>query len=159
MGDGLVVAFICVVLLFVEFRAAVFASIVSIANMIITALLKQYFNYPRPAAYFNDVHLNFVEGVKTYYHFSFPSGHTSAAFSIYLVLAILNQKKKTGLFFFALAAAIAISRVYLLQHFVEDVLFGSLLAVILTTIIAAMIYKKTSSTESKWNKSLLRLRR
>ncbi|MBK6730931.1 MAG: phosphatase PAP2 family protein [Bacteroidetes bacterium] len=157
LGDGVTVGIICFILLFVQFRAAVFASIVSIANLVITGALKKAFSYPRPATYFETIDLNFVHGIKTYYHLSFPSGHTSAAFCIYLTLAIICKKKKLGLLFFFIAMAVAESRVYLLQHFEEDLLFGSAIAIVLTTVTASLIYKKPLREDSIWNRSLLTL--
>ncbi|MFN3940458.1 MAG: phosphatase PAP2 family protein, partial [Chitinophagales bacterium] len=155
LGDGLVVGFLCVLLLFVQYRAALLAITVSVINLVLTGLLKQYFGYPRPAQYFEGMELNFVDGVDTYYHLSFPSGHTSAAFSIYLVLAILNAKKQTGLFFLLLAAIVAISRVYLMQHFVEDVLFGAFIGVSVATVVSYYMLRKPLSPGVVWGNSLL----
>lgn len=154
LGDGITVGIICFLLLFIQFRAALLAIVVSVVNMIITGFLKQQFGYPRPAKFFEGIDLNFVDGVDMYYHLSFPSGHTSAAFSIYLVLAILNSKKITGAFFFMVAFLVAVSRVYLLQHFVEDVLFGAFVGVSIATIISYYILKVPLNLGKGWDKSL-----
>ncbi len=53
--------------------------------------------------------------------------------------------------------AVAESRVYLLQHFEEDLLFGSAIAIVLTTVTASLIYKKPLREDSIWNRSLLTL--
>ena len=57
--------------------------------------------------------------------FSFPSGHTSAAFAA--ATAIMFFYPKYGLLALLLAAIIAFSRLYLFVHFPTDILFGILL--------------------------------
>ena len=57
--------------------------------------------------------------------FSFPSGHTMAAFSIALVLSYFYPSLETPLFF--LAVSIAVSRIVLGMHFLSDVLAGMLI--------------------------------
>jgi len=159
LGDGLTVGIICILLLFVQYRAALFATVVSVVNLILTGVLKQYFDVPRPATFFDNIDLHFVEGVRTYYHLSFPSGHTSAAFCIYLSLAIIAKNKYLGLLFFVIAIGVAHSRVYLLQHFEEDLIFGAALAVAETVIIASLLYSKPLREGSVWNRSLINRRK
>jgi membrane-associated phospholipid phosphatase len=65
---------------------------------------------------------------------SFPSGHTTSAFALATTIAIISKDKKIGLFCFILAALTGYSRIYLGQHFLEDVGFGSLLGVGTTCI-------------------------
>lgn len=56
---------------------------------------------------------------------SFPSGHSATAFAAATAVAILCPKLRP--FALALAAAVALSRVYLRVHFPLDVLAGSLI--------------------------------
>jgi membrane-associated phospholipid phosphatase len=56
---------------------------------------------------------------------SFPSGHSATAFAAAVAVGILYPRFRTPLL--ALAATVAISRVYLGVHFATDVLVGSLL--------------------------------
>jgi len=62
---------------------------------------------------------------------SFPSGHTSASFAAAYVIYRVN--KKLGIAAYALASAIAISRLYLYVHYPFDILggiiFGTLAAI------------------------------
>lgn len=57
--------------------------------------------------------------------FSFPSGHTIAAFSMAVPLSLFYPSLCVGLMFCALS--IAVSRILLGMHFLSDVLAGALL--------------------------------
>jgi undecaprenyl-diphosphatase len=56
---------------------------------------------------------------------SFPSGHAATAFAAAVAVGVLYPRFRTPLL--ALAATVALSRVYLGVHFATDVLVGSLL--------------------------------
>jgi membrane-associated phospholipid phosphatase len=73
--------------------------------------------------------LTFVAGVDVHTGAtSFPSGHTMTAFALYGLLAfLLTEKKWIGFFLSLLAIGAAISRVYLVQHFLQDIYLGSLM--------------------------------
>ncbi len=103
---------------------------------LISYLLKQYFKHPRPLTYFLEtvdkfpVHL--IDGVHYHSgHNSFPSGHTMAAFSIFTLLALYSTNKFLQLSYFLLALLVGLSRIYLVQHFLEDVLFGASIGMLL----------------------------
>jgi membrane-associated phospholipid phosphatase len=65
---------------------------------------------------------------------SFPSGHTSAAFSLFICLALITPRKWAPLWVVS-AWAVAYSRIYLSQHFLEDVLLGSVIGLFSTIAI------------------------
>jgi membrane-associated phospholipid phosphatase len=60
---------------------------------------------------------------------SFPSGHTMSAFGLFSLLALMaGPKQKKAAFLLALLAIfVGISRIFLVQHFLVDVLAGALL--------------------------------
>lgn len=60
--------------------------------------------------------------------FSFPSGHTAAAFGVAIALA--GEGTGLGLLFMLLAGGIGISRVYLGAHYPLDVAIGALLGAV-----------------------------
>lgn len=66
---------------------------------------------------------------------SFPSGHTATAFALFtgISLFVRNRRIKVGMFFPALA--VAFSRIYLMQHFLSDVLVGSLIGVAAALVV------------------------
>ncbi len=59
--------------------------------------------------------------------FSFPSGHTQAAFAFASSIYISN--KKTGIFMYVVAVLVALSRMYLMVHYPTDVLCGIVLGI------------------------------
>jgi membrane protein DedA with SNARE-associated domain len=107
-----------------QWRAAGFAALVLIGTACANGLLKLLFARARPEV--------LLEPLSTY---SFPSGHSSAAFAFFLVLGALagrEQPPRWRLTWMLLAClpagAVALSRVYLGVHWPTDVLAGALLA-------------------------------
>lgn len=70
--------------------------------------------------------------------YSFPSGHTAAAFTCVAVLYMM-RKKKLFIASLILAVIIAFSRLYLYVHYPTDVLAGVLLGVICAALGYAFI--------------------
>jgi membrane-associated phospholipid phosphatase len=69
---------------------------------------------------------------------SFPSGHTACAFAIWITIAIGSSNRAIqGLCIF-IAAMVGWSRIYLGQHFLEDVLAGSIIGI--ATAIASHFF-------------------
>lgn len=65
--------------------------------------------------------------------YSFPSGHSSAAFAGAAVLAAFDKKRRLG--YYAIAVIIAYSRIYLGCHFFLDVVGGSLLGYLISKLL------------------------
>ena len=68
---------------------------------------------------------------------SFPSGHTMAAFALYSLLALMAGRRyeRWGLLFALMAMLVGISRIFLVQHFLVDVMAGAFLGLILSGIV------------------------
>ncbi len=60
---------------------------------------------------------------------SFPSGHTMSAFGLFSLLTLIAgpQQKKRALLLALLAITVGVSRIFLVQHFLVDVLAGAFL--------------------------------
>lgn len=131
---------IAVIMLGFRYRHAIGVPTLGIFVTIISYLTKQWFKMPRPRQYFMDLgmidQITVVQGVKMHGGSnSFPSGHTMAGFALFIFLTLCSRKGWTfDLLFFALALLVGLSRIYLGQHFLEDVLSGALIGTFLGTI-------------------------
>lgn len=72
---------------------------------------------------------------------SFPSGHTSSAFTTSLLLAFIVRRKWAPYAFTAIAFLVGYSRVYLAQHFVIDVLAGIIVGIV-SSYTALLVYER-----------------
>ncbi len=118
-----------------------------------TALLlfKQFFfvNSYRPSWYFylyENYRLHLVDGVQLHHLNSFPSGHTTTAFTVFFVLAILCRLNLSKTVLSVLAILTAFSRAYLSQHFLVDIVAGSILG----TGVVFLSYHLVTSREKAW---------
>jgi membrane-associated phospholipid phosphatase len=139
MGDGIMIAILFVVFLFVKYRYAIAFLIGSLLTSGVIHLFKKLLldEVYRPSKYFElyeTFQLHIVEGVKLLSLQSFPSGHTSTAFNVFLMLALVSKNHFLKLALFAMALLVAYSRVYLSQHFFIDIAAGSFIAVLLTFV-------------------------
>lgn len=78
--------------------------------------------------------------IKAPHSYSFPSGHTMSSFTAATIL--YYRQKSSGIAFFAIAALIGFSRIYLFVHYPSDVFGGVLLGFLLafTLITTARHY-------------------
>lgn len=123
--------------LFVRYSYAIAGVIALALTGLFTYLFKQVlFNgMPRPTAFFKNNELqHFIEGFEYHGHNSFPSGHTMTAFALVLFVAIIVNRKAWSIPLLILGVLIGVSRVYLLQHFLMDIVAGSFLGVICTIL-------------------------
>ena len=72
--------------------------------------------------------------------FSFPSGHTSAAFAAAVV--IFKYRKSYGIAALTAATVIAFSRLYLGVHFLTDILAGAVVGAVAALIVVKFARKK-----------------
>lgn len=89
-------------------------------------VLKNGFKRNRPAAALE----NFVSVIIPADKFSFPSGHTSAAFMVVTLIAYFSQPffdLPVIIFLYAWAVSVGVSRVVLGVHFPTDTLMGAVL--------------------------------
>ena len=96
---------------------------------VIVQVLKQYVftNHLRPWKELLNANINIhvIEGLSPFSNNSFPSGHTTAIVTFTFLLALIHpQKKYLSLVLALCAILISFSRIYLAQHWPEDVLFG-----------------------------------
>ncbi len=150
LGDGLFAICLAVLLLFYTLRSSVFLLTAYLTTGLVVQILKRivFADYLRPVKYFHDtVQLHLVDGVRLLNGHSFPSGHSASAFALFLCLAIFSHNRFVKLICFLLACTVAYSRVYLSQHFLMDILAGSLIGVIGTIALYPAFY----TTDRKWH--------
>lgn len=132
LGEGFP-SYLGVVLLFFSWRKGLFILLGQGFTCIVTQILKFAFAHPRPAVFFEQMGADLPETVAEVTlrrgMNSFPSGHTSAAFALFTCLALMTPRRWTPLWM-VLAWATAYSRIYLSQHFLEDILLGSIIGMI-----------------------------
>jgi len=119
-----------------------------LAGAIISTLLAQFLKrvvYPeelRPISYLSEsfpVHQ--IAGVEMRRLHSFPSGHTTTAFTMALIMSHMINKKVWSILLPLLALIAAYSRVYLAQHFPTDLLAGMCIGIV-SAILSLLVYKK-----------------
>jgi membrane-associated phospholipid phosphatase len=133
LGDGATMVFIALGMLFVKYRYAVVTALAYAYSSVIVQVLKRIFNEPRPSKFFEGINpIRTLEGYPLYEWNSFPSGHSASAFTLAVVLTYLLPHKHKHWIILPLALSTAFSRVYLSQHFFQDVVAGSVVGVVLT---------------------------
>lgn len=141
LGDGQTVIVSALILLFVRFRYTLIILLSSGLSTLITQSIKHFVNADRPVRFFEaiNIKLYLVPGVHNNIHWSFPSGHSTAAFTLYFCLALFSANKWMKFVFFLLALSVSYSRVYLSQHFFEDIYAGALIGVLCVILIYSLL--------------------
>jgi membrane-associated phospholipid phosphatase len=157
-GDGLTVIVISVILLLFSYRAAFLLSTSYAITSLVAQALKYSFDMPRPKVYFEGKldKAHFVKDLYILTVHSFPSGHTVTAFSAGVVLTYLVKDKRWGLLFLITAIIIGYSRMYLSQHFFEDVLAGSVVGTLVTLLWVSYIDRKQFLNSPRATRGLLK---
>jgi len=70
---------------------------------------------------------------------SFPSGHTTTAFTFAIILSLLNKNKWLSIPFVLIAGLIGFSRTFLSFHFLIDVVVGSIIGGVTTFSLYVML--------------------
>ncbi|CAM3750356.1 phosphatase PAP2 family protein [Aquirufa aurantiipilula] len=104
----------------------------------------------RPFAYFRNESYDWytVPGVFINEFNSMPSGHTAAAWFMFFWMATASKKAPWGVLFAFLAAGVALSRVYLFQHFPIDTAVGAIIGVCSSALVYYLTIFKKSTNES-----------
>ncbi|MEL6538838.1 MAG: phosphatase PAP2 family protein [Bacteroidota bacterium] len=145
LGDGLMFA---VALLFLILFVRIYHVLPLLTAVIIQTVLVHlgkrviFKGAPRPKAWLEQPELlHYVEGVKVHLYNSFPSGHTATAFTLALLVMMFHRRTWSTLLAFVLAAGVGVSRMYLVLHFWEDVIVGSVVSVLTLLATWALFYR------------------
>lgn len=141
LADGWVPTALALAALFMgTWRSFLLLGLGSGLSAIITQVLKRFvFDHMDRPSMFRDalIGMPWVDGVELHAHHSFPSGHSTAAFSMCFALAILAGRRQWAVPLALLAALMAHSRIYLSQHFLQDTLAGATIG----TLTAFGVYR------------------
>lgn len=141
MGEEAAYVLFAAVLLFVRYRYVLLLPVTGLVVTLVSALTKWLFAHPRPGAFLSQPEwverVVLIDGVDLYSGLtSFPSGHTMSAFALYTVLALSFRKGWVlDLLLLLLAVAVGFSRIYLVQHFLKDVVMGAAFGVMLGVFV------------------------
>lgn len=102
------------------------------ASHLVVQALKHAVSRERPAFVLNDVYT-----FKDFYDYSFPSGHTTAAFSLAVSTFLFYQP--LGILLIFLAIMVGISRMYIGVHYPSDVLTGAVLGTVFPFVIHSIL--------------------
>ena len=127
-----------------HYREALFLAITMTTCGLAMPLLKNIFSRERPNFY----RLIDISG------YSFPSGHTTSATTMYLTLAIILlsiMKKLNKYFVFSIAVLgiviIGSSRIYLGVHYPTDVMAGICLGISIVSTVYCLYYSNSSEED------------
>jgi len=150
LGDGLFVIIPALVMLFFSLRHFVYLLTAYFSTGLLAQILKRAFfeDIVRPFIYFRDIApLHLADGVRMLSGRSFPSGHSTSAFALFLCLALISDNRYIKLACFFLACLVAFSRVYLSQHFLIDIFAGSIIG----SAGAIIFYQIFYHSNRKWH--------
>ncbi|MCI2426489.1 phosphatase PAP2 family protein [Candidatus Acetothermia bacterium] len=125
LGDGYIWAIIsAALLLFGRPIDQIYVSIglsITAVNIVIFRSLKLLFKRARP------VYVPISSRALSIDQFSFPSGHTCAAFGLAFIFAFFYPLFIVQVTVYTVAILIGLSRIYVKEHYPSDVIFGALL--------------------------------
>lgn len=145
VGDGIFAFALAFVMIFFNPKRGQYILFAYLFAGLTSSCIKWLFNYVRPFHYFvyyrKHYELNLVDGVEMLGERSFPSGHSTAAFVVFSALAFSTENKFAKVIFFIIAVNAAFSRMYLSQHWLVDILTGSLIGITYAIILYFAFYK------------------
>jgi membrane-associated phospholipid phosphatase len=161
LGDGRVAPFFLLAILFYNVRLGICCIASFLAATLVSSTLKYCFfdEVMRPWHVFQwTVHtpVKWVDTASLNTHNSFPSGHSTQIFAIFICLSLFANKNINKLLFLALAMLTAFSRVYLSQHWLVDITVGSVIGMTSAVVFYYVFISKNKL--QKLNKPLLKLR-
>lgn len=141
LGEGATITLILLVLFgvpaFRNWWYFITALLCNALPALVVQWLKHLADEPRPLKYFGDaVDVHHIPNWPTLMEHSFPSGHSTGAFSFFVFLSMLLPRnyRGFGFLFFCIALLVGYSRLYLAAHFFADVYIGSIIGTLMSII-------------------------
>tara|TARA_B100000497_G_scaffold66464_1_gene75106 strand:+ start:456 stop:1076 length:621 start_codon:yes stop_codon:yes gene_type:complete len=119
-----------------------------VSSIVVQSLKRMVFPpSPRPMAVIKWSETLLPEGLEVPLQFAFPSGHTTTAFVFFTLLALHFKKISVQILAAIAVIGVGLSRVYLMAHWIPDVMAGAVLGMILALLVnRAFIAIKKSRT-------------
>ena len=158
VGDGIFFSIVIFAFIFKSIRTSILLLLSFLISSGVAQFLKKiiFTDAMRPMHYFQyNENFHRIENFTYHFNNSFPSGHATSCFALFTILALTYSKNKL-IQVACLVAAILFSftRVYLSQHFFQDILAGSVIG----TFVAQYVFKYLNPHLEKWDYSILKRR-
>ncbi len=156
VGDGIFFMLVIIVFLFKSIRTSLLLLLSFLTSAGIAQFLKRaVFPYEmRPMHYFqNNTNFHQIENFTYHFNNSFPSGHATSCFALFTLIALTySSHKLIQVGCFVAAILFSFTRVYLSQHFFQDILAGSIIG----TFVAQSAFQFLNQYLEKWDYSILK---
>ncbi len=131
LGLGIMIIPVILILAFVRFRYVLISFIGFLITVTINDSLKAIFHSARPVTVFSWLgeSLYLVPNVEMYSWNSFPSGHAATGFCMFCLLSFYTKNNFLKTIYFLIALLVSYSRMYLSEHFLQDIYAGSLIGI------------------------------
>ncbi|MFM7594970.1 MAG: phosphatase PAP2 family protein [Flavobacteriales bacterium] len=144
LGDGIFVLLLGVVYVLFIHRSTGWLILISYLFSSLIVQFSKHVLFPdamRPFFYLKSIpSFHAIPDFLYYEYHSFPSGHTASAFALATILSFSAKDKPiASLSLLCVACLVGFSRTYLSQHFLVDVMVGSLIGVTSVYLLRAAI--------------------
>jgi membrane-associated phospholipid phosphatase len=143
LGDGnAALVFVIATLLFFDWRLALNVVVTYLVAGGITQLLKRevFDDHFRPFPELGHHALFYeVPGTEPLFEHSFPSGHATGAFALFVLLMLYAPRPRLKYLLLSLAFVGAWSRVYINQHFLQDILAGAAIGTVVAFVMFGLV--------------------
>jgi membrane-associated phospholipid phosphatase len=158
VGDGIFFTLIIIAFLCVSIRTSLHLLLSFLISAGVAQFLKKiiFNDAMRPMHYFqHNENFHLIENFHYHFNNSFPSGHATSCFAMFTVLSLTYSNNKL-IQVACLVAAILFSytRVYLSQHFFQDILAGSIIG----AFVSQYAFQFLNRSFEKWDYSILKRR-
>lgn len=149
-GDGIFAVVLVLILAYYNFRNAIFILLSYTLASIVATIFKRII-YPdifRPDftfKFFVGEKLNLIDGIEMLSSNSFPSGHSTTAFAVFVALAFLVKSNASKFLFLVTACIVAFSRTYISQHWLIDIYVASVIGTLSAVLSYYIVFIKSNS--------------